>query len=83
MLSNVATARDPQQGNQIPEPPPPAPLYPPPPAPFQLQRTGAQTKKNAITDDYKVTAQVLGLGINGKVLECFSKKAQEKFALKY
>ncbi|XP_048408819.1 MAP kinase-activated protein kinase 2 [Stegostoma tigrinum] len=82
MLSNVATARDPQQGNQIPEPPPPAPLYPPPPAPFQLQRTGAQTKKNAITDDYKVTAQVLGLGINGKVLECFSKKTQEKFALK-
>ncbi|GCC29480.1 MAP kinase-activated protein kinase 2 isoform X1 [Chiloscyllium punctatum] len=82
MLSNVATARDPQQGNQIPEPPPPASLYPPPQAPFQLQRTGAQTKKNAITDDYKVTAQVLGLGINGKVLECFSKKTQEKFALK-
>ncbi|XP_062921254.1 MAP kinase-activated protein kinase 2 [Mobula hypostoma] len=72
MLPNVATGREPQQGNQIPEPPP----APPPP------RTGAQTKKNAITDDYKVTAQVLGLGINGKVLECFNKKTGEKFALK-
>uniref|UniRef100_U3JCS7 non-specific serine/threonine protein kinase n=1 Tax=Ficedula albicollis TaxID=59894 RepID=U3JCS7_FICAL len=33
-------------------------------------------------DDYKVTTQVLGLGINGKVLEIFSKKSGEKFALK-
>uniref|UniRef100_A0A8C9WJD4 non-specific serine/threonine protein kinase n=1 Tax=Scleropages formosus TaxID=113540 RepID=A0A8C9WJD4_SCLFO len=39
-------------------------------------------KKNAITDDYKVTSQVLGLGINGKVLEIFQKKDGEKFALK-
>lgn len=39
-------------------------------------------KKNAVTDDYKVTAQVLGLGINGKVLECYCKKTGEKCALK-
>ncbi|XP_058860709.1 MAP kinase-activated protein kinase 2 [Acipenser ruthenus] len=39
-------------------------------------------RKNAITDDYKVTSQVLGLGINGKVLEIFSKKTGDKFALK-
>ncbi|XP_055511054.1 LOW QUALITY PROTEIN: MAP kinase-activated protein kinase 2-like [Leucoraja erinacea] len=48
----------------------------------ELQQAGAQTKKNSITDDYKVTAQVLGLGINGKVLECYSKKTGEKYALK-
>ncbi|XP_004069192.1 MAP kinase-activated protein kinase 2 [Oryzias latipes] len=41
-----------------------------------------QIKKNAITDEYKVTNQVLGLGINGKVLEIFHKKTGDKFALK-
>lgn len=39
-------------------------------------------KRNAVTDDYKITAQVLGLGINGKVLECYCKKTGEKCALK-
>lgn len=41
-----------------------------------------QIRKNAITDDYKVTNQVLGLGINGKVLEIVQKKNGEKYALK-
>lgn len=41
-----------------------------------------QVKKNAITDDYKVTNQVLGMGINGKVLEIFRKSNGEKSALK-
>ncbi|KAJ8377499.1 hypothetical protein AAFF_G00259670 [Aldrovandia affinis] len=41
-----------------------------------------QIKKNAITDDYRVTSQVLGLGINGKVLEIFHKESGEKYALK-
>ncbi|KAL7843520.1 hypothetical protein AOLI_G00250320 [Acnodon oligacanthus] len=41
-----------------------------------------QIKKNAITDDYKVTNQVLGLGINGKVLEVVQKKSLVKYALK-
>ncbi|KAI4880920.1 hypothetical protein NFI96_006112 [Prochilodus magdalenae] len=41
-----------------------------------------EIKRNAVTDDYKVSSQVLGLGINGKVLECFNKKTGEKCALK-
>lgn len=45
-------------------------------------RPGLQIKKNAITDDYKVTNHVLGLGINGKVLEIFQKKTGDKYALK-
>ena len=39
-------------------------------------------KKNNITDEYKITTNVLGLGINGKVCECFSKATNERFALK-
>lgn len=45
-------------------------------------RPSLQIKKNAITDEYKVTSQVLGLGINGKVLEIFQKKTGDKYALK-
>lgn len=41
-----------------------------------------EIKRNAVTDDYKISSQVLGLGINGKVLQCFSKKTGEKCALK-
>ncbi|XP_017280708.1 MAP kinase-activated protein kinase 3 isoform X2 [Kryptolebias marmoratus] len=41
-----------------------------------------EIKRHAVTDDYKVSSQVLGLGINGKVLQCFSKKTGEKCALK-
>uniref|UniRef100_A0A672IQ74 non-specific serine/threonine protein kinase n=1 Tax=Salarias fasciatus TaxID=181472 RepID=A0A672IQ74_SALFA len=41
-----------------------------------------EIKRNAVTDDYKISSQVLGLGINGKVLECFSKKTGQKCALK-
>lgn len=39
-------------------------------------------KKTPITHDYEITKQVLGFGINGKVVECFSRKTKEKFALK-
>uniref|UniRef100_A0A1A8GID2 non-specific serine/threonine protein kinase n=1 Tax=Nothobranchius korthausae TaxID=1143690 RepID=A0A1A8GID2_9TELE len=39
-------------------------------------------RRNSVTDDYKITCQVLGLGINGKVLECYCKKTGEKCALK-
>ncbi|KAM6927516.1 MAP kinase-activated protein kinase 2 [Xenentodon cancila] len=45
-------------------------------------RPNLQIKKSAITDDYKVTSQVLGMGINGKVLEIFQKKTGDKYALK-
>lgn len=41
-----------------------------------------EIRRNAVTDDYKISSQVLGLGINGKVLECFDKKTGEKCALK-
>ncbi|XP_019736066.1 MAP kinase-activated protein kinase 2-like isoform X1 [Hippocampus comes] len=44
--------------------------------------TQMKLRKNAVTDDYKITAHVLGLGINGKVLECFCKKTGHKCALK-
>ncbi|KAM7422297.1 hypothetical protein PAMA_010386 [Pampus argenteus] len=45
-------------------------------------RPSLQTIKVPITDDYNVTSQVLGLGINGKVLEIFQKKTGDKYALK-
>ncbi|KAI4823555.1 hypothetical protein KUCAC02_012136, partial [Chaenocephalus aceratus] len=38
--------------------------------------------RNVITVDYNVTSQVLGMGINGKVLEIFHKESGEKYALK-
>lgn len=41
-----------------------------------------EIKRNAVTDDYKISSQVLGLGINGKVLECYNKKTGQKCALK-
>lgn len=44
--------------------------------------TKLDIKRNAVTDDYKISSQVLGLGINGKVLECFNRKTGEKCALK-
>ena len=39
-------------------------------------------KKHAITEDYVLTKIVLGVGINGKVLACTSRKSGEKYALK-
>ena len=39
-------------------------------------------KKNPITDEYRISNTVLGLGINGKVVECISKSSGDKFALK-
>jgi mitogen-activated protein kinase-activated protein kinase 2 len=39
-------------------------------------------KTTNITDIYKISDTVLGLGINGKVLQCYSKATNEKFALK-
>lgn len=39
-------------------------------------------KTNPITEDYTVTDKSLGLGINGKVVECYSRTTGQKFALK-
>nr|XP_061813689.1 MAP kinase-activated protein kinase 2-like [Nerophis lumbriciformis] len=44
--------------------------------------TQMKLRRNAVTDDYKITSQVLGLGINGKVLECICKNTGQKCALK-
>ena len=45
-------------------------------------RSGLQMKTTPLTNDYSISNNVLGLGINGKVVECTSKKTGEKFALK-
>ncbi|KAJ6659824.1 hypothetical protein lerEdw1_018279 [Lerista edwardsae] len=90
MLSNSQN-QNPQVLLPNPPPPPPPPLQPPQQQQQLAQqqqfpqfhiKSGLPIKKNAITDDYKVTTQVLGLGINGKVLEIFNKKTGDKFALK-
>ncbi|XP_014208767.1 MAP kinase-activated protein kinase 2 isoform X2 [Copidosoma floridanum] len=39
-------------------------------------------KKSPIADDYEISGRVLGLGINGKVVQCFDRKTGEKYALK-
>uniref|UniRef100_A0A669EWX2 non-specific serine/threonine protein kinase n=1 Tax=Oreochromis niloticus TaxID=8128 RepID=A0A669EWX2_ORENI len=50
--------------------------------PPEMDKPTLQIRKNAITDEYKVTSQVLGLGINGKVLEIVQKSTGDKYALK-
>lgn len=41
-----------------------------------------EPKKYAVTDDYQLSKQVLGLGVNGKVLECFHLRTRQKCAMK-
>jgi len=42
-----------------------------------------QVKKHSLDEDYKVNSHdVLGLGINGKVLGCTNRKSGQKCALK-
>lgn len=41
-----------------------------------------QPKIAPITDDYEISNTVLGLGINGKVVQCTSRKTGQKYALK-
>ena len=43
--------------------------------------TTLKPKLSSITDDYIISNHVLGLGISGKVVECFSRSGQ-KYALK-
>jgi len=40
------------------------------------------TRRNAITDEYDVSKESLGVGINGKVLTCFQRETKRKCALK-
>lgn len=39
-------------------------------------------KATPIVNDYELSNTVLGLGINGKVVQCYSKTTKEKYALK-
>ncbi|XP_011157435.1 MAP kinase-activated protein kinase 2 isoform X1 [Solenopsis invicta] len=39
-------------------------------------------KVTPITDDYEISNHVLGLGINGKVVQCYDKNTRQKYALK-
>lgn len=39
-------------------------------------------KVTPITDDYEISNHVLGLGINGKVVQCYNKITRQKYALK-
>jgi len=39
-------------------------------------------KAHPITTDYRISDKVLGLGINGKVVECHHKTNGQKYALK-
>lgn len=47
-----------------------------------VTKTSRSPKSTPITDDYEISNKVLGLGINGKVVQCFTKTSKEKHALK-
>lgn len=50
--------------------------------PDLLSQKSLQPKKYPITNDYIINQRVLGLGVNGKVLECVHRASGEKRALK-
>ncbi|PFX33381.1 MAP kinase-activated protein kinase 2 [Stylophora pistillata] len=41
-----------------------------------------KAKTTLVTNDYDLSQRVLGVGINGKVVECFEKKSGKQYALK-
>lgn len=41
-----------------------------------------KTKTTPVENDYKISNNVLGLGINGQVVQCFSINTGDKYALK-
>ena len=47
-----------------------------------MAMTAFAAKKTPITDDYEITNTVLGLGINGKVVQCSNRRTDHKYALK-
>lgn len=47
-----------------------------------FKTVGLTVHTHNITQDYKISRQVLGVGINGKVVECFNRKTHVKYALK-
>ncbi|XP_012883699.1 PREDICTED: MAP kinase-activated protein kinase 3 [Dipodomys ordii] len=71
---------EPEQGT--PAPPPPAAHGGPASGHAPTLGGRREPKKYAVTDDYQLSKQVLGLGVNGKVLECFHRLTGQKCALK-
>lgn len=49
---------------------------------FSSRMENRVPKTTPITDNYEISNHVLGLGINGKVVQCYGKKNKEKYALK-
>lgn len=41
-----------------------------------------QPKTTPLVDDYEISDTVLGLGINGKVVQCTNRRTKQNFALK-
>lgn len=41
-----------------------------------------QAKATHLVDDYEISNTVLGLGINGKVVQCTHRQTNQKYALK-
>ena len=54
----------------------------PQPPPMSLNLGTIKFKTTNITNDYTISSRTLGVGINGKVVECFSKRTNQKYALK-
>jgi hypothetical protein len=48
----------------------------------KYQKFPFATRRNAITDEYEVSKESLGVGINGKVLTCTHRETKRKCALK-
>lgn len=51
-------------------------------SPSQIAGAALKPKNFPITEEYQIGKNVLGLGISGKVVECFSLKTKKKYALK-
>lgn len=49
---------------------------------YWSEETRLQPRTSPITDDYEISNHVLGLGINGKVVQCYDRKTRHKYALK-
>lgn len=49
---------------------------------MQSTTRGREPKTAPITDDYEISNTVLGLGINGKVVQCTNRSNGQKYALK-
>lgn len=49
---------------------------------LNLMNRPLDMKTHPILNDYDITDKTLGLGINGKVVECYNKKSNQKYALK-